>query len=1147
MEKFFSRGFETRFRAGRAFSLAVFVILGSFLLFLNKADAELPTGPFTLVPWTGDHGIVMDQLLEKAYSPYVIFSGCNVRNYIPRGSWLAIEKGVVIKFYQRTDCGGVSMPPQLDVEGVLSVHGTPEEPVIFTSFRDDSVGGDTNQDGSATAPRPGDWGSISISPLNSWVNLHNVIFRYGGSDGATFDIPTPDYRVMLFDNIEISHSAQFGLATGFPITITSSSFHDNQMGAIKADDHLYSSSSRPVDARYSWWGDVSGPSVATNPLGRGQAIAGNVLYDPWIGKATPNMAPLLRFVAADGFDDGVEPNASFLPAARPAFRVEYYDVENQAPGGIKLVTGGVDYLLYALPGQDGDYRNGEIFGFSAATGTFPKGDYAFHFEASDGNSAVRLPAAGELNFTVKNEPVILIPGILGTEMKRGSETLWIDALRIITNIGDEFMDPLMLDGGGQPVDNLVSIGDVLRTALGGGFNYFKGLIDELERAQYQENTDLFVFPYDWRLDNRLTAIQLKQKIDQILAATGAGRVNLVAHSMGGLVAKQYIADNPQSKINKLIFIGTPHLGAVSAAKTLLFGDNLGMQFVLSFLNEREIKKIARNMASIYQLLPSEAYISLTGGYFYDLIQRKILNYAETVNYLIGKGLNAGLLAAAAAFHSSIDSLDLPGAAEVYNIAGCKTATIKNIIRRSGGRPGAEEYYLDLATGDGTVPLYSADRSGQSGITNLYVRKTVHSKMPSLDNIRQLIVQIITGADPVSVLPADVSLNRSGCWLNGRLVSVHSPVDLHAYDAAGNHAGPAGDGSLEINIPGAVYENIADDKFVFLPEDAGQTYTVRLDAAATGTFSLRVASIADDQAVQTAYFSDVPIVPASEGRIVIDQTSNDAVLQFDGEGTGAFAPLNANSVLNAGEAQDSAPPVTAISVQGRPGQNGWYLSETAVVLEANDDNAGVLKTEYSLDGGATWRLYAAPFPVAREGKNVILYKSTDRAGNREEAKQQVVNIDTVIPEAQIVFDLAKRDIAITPANNLESVNVVGRSERVRLSDIPGNTLELWLAKKKALRSRQAEVKKILYNGAALRPIAGNSFSFDWTEDRRGEIVNLTQTLIIKDKRRLRAVYNAPIGMTYITGEDAVGGNVSGFRRGLVFIKVMTKAGRLEYKF
>jgi len=60
------------------------------------------------------------------------------------------------------------------------------------------------------------------------------------------------------------------------------------------------------------------------------------------------------------------------------------------------------------------------------------------------------------------------------------------------------------------------------------------------------------------------AEQLHTRIDEILAATGAERVVLVAHSMGGLVARAYLRRFGAGRVAKLITIGAPHHGSVLA-------------------------------------------------------------------------------------------------------------------------------------------------------------------------------------------------------------------------------------------------------------------------------------------------------------------------------------------------------------------------------------------------------------------------------------------------------------------------------------------------------------------------------------------------------------------------------------------------------
>jgi hypothetical protein len=99
---------------------------------------------------------------------------------IPAGVSLALAPGVIVKslVYQ--------IGPTFIVNGALDAQGTEAEPVVFTSYRDDSYGGDTNNDGASSSPAPGDWSNILIpaGSGNSSV-FRNCAFRFGTYyDGA---------------------------------------------------------------------------------------------------------------------------------------------------------------------------------------------------------------------------------------------------------------------------------------------------------------------------------------------------------------------------------------------------------------------------------------------------------------------------------------------------------------------------------------------------------------------------------------------------------------------------------------------------------------------------------------------------------------------------------------------------------------------------------------------------------------------------------------------------------------------------------------------------------------------------------------------------------------------------------------------------
>ncbi len=94
--------------------------------------------------------------------------------------------------------------------------------------------------------------------------------------------------------------------------------------------------------------------------------------------------------------------------------------------------------------------------------------------------------------------------------------------------------------------------------------------------------------------------------------------------------------------------------------------------------------------------------------------------------------------------------------------------------------------------------------------------------------------------------------------------------------------------------------------------------------------------------------------------------------------------------------DDTAPVTALALTGVAGEDGWFWSDVLVTLTATDNASGVARTEYSFDAGRTWRSYAGPFNVTREGRTTIRYRSVDNMGNVESFLCQEVKIDRIPP-------------------------------------------------------------------------------------------------------------------------------------------------------
>ena len=173
---------------------------------------------------------------------------------IPSDSSLTIEPGVIIKFQLRgTDNAS------LNVNGTLNVSGSSSSPVYFTSMKDDSVGGDTNHDGSATSPVWADWGRVYIAAGGSAVIDHAFI-RYGGYGANMIE----QVGALTLTNSTISYSRNMGIssANGLAIVHYSNIFGNSTYGIYNAN------TSAILDARFNWWGADLGPA----PIGTGNGV-----------------------------------------------------------------------------------------------------------------------------------------------------------------------------------------------------------------------------------------------------------------------------------------------------------------------------------------------------------------------------------------------------------------------------------------------------------------------------------------------------------------------------------------------------------------------------------------------------------------------------------------------------------------------------------------------------------------------------------------------------------------------------------------------------------------------------------------------------------------------------------------------------------
>jgi hypothetical protein len=125
---------------------------------------------------------------------------------VDKSASLTIDPGVVLKTrYWGTGLG-------FDIYGSLIADGTSEKPIVFTSYKDDTYGGDLSHDGSATTPAKSDWEGIKGSS-GSNILLDNVVVSYAGEAQAGYraSIAMNANSNLILTNSKIQHSTNNGL------------------------------------------------------------------------------------------------------------------------------------------------------------------------------------------------------------------------------------------------------------------------------------------------------------------------------------------------------------------------------------------------------------------------------------------------------------------------------------------------------------------------------------------------------------------------------------------------------------------------------------------------------------------------------------------------------------------------------------------------------------------------------------------------------------------------------------------------------------------------------------------------------------------------------------------------------------------------
>ena len=203
-------------------------------------------------------------------------------------------------------------------------------------------------------------------------------------------------------------------------------------------------------------------------------------------------------------------------------------------------------------------------------------------------------------------PVVVIPGLGGSKLWRGSDLLWPNIRHLLSHV-DELALANPLEARGV-LDEVVIIPNLIK------LQQYSLLTDFLvEELGYESGRDLLEFSYDFRQDVRLSARKLAAVLEGWKVAPP---ITIIAHSLGCLLSRYYVERlGGRKKVGRLVLMGGPHSGAPHTFAAMVEGVNL---FPLGVL-DRRLRDVLATWPSTYQLLPDYPCVATSAGTPLDIL------------------------------------------------------------------------------------------------------------------------------------------------------------------------------------------------------------------------------------------------------------------------------------------------------------------------------------------------------------------------------------------------------------------------------------------------------------------------------------------------------------------------------------------------
>lgn len=625
--------------------------------------------------------------------------------------------------------------------------------------------------------------------------------------------------------------------------------------------------------------------------------------------------------------------------------------------------------------------------------------------------------------TSARTPVVLIPGFMGSTIRRKSGTTSYELFPSRPDdLGAEEIHRQLKDNvvaNWIPIrDRNVFAMDVFRSFKGAGDFYGKlidwlispsvgytpyQVTDPLQRTTSgcdtnQQGADLFLFAYDWRNSNAVSAQDLAVFVDCIANIRYQGgpipsdfKVDIVAHSNGGLVARRYILNGNQNRVSRMVTLGTPWLGAPKAIPAMYDGSFAGVNNLIS---KSVLWEIAPFIRGAHELLPSQAYHSNSAtafsqfplgeeGWDFNNDQRITTSnffswgvFRPTMNAYGNAGENTH------SFHNQSPLQDDwrgdNTGVSYYHFVGRVEGTPGLMVTKAYPRVG-NVLHVTSVPGDGTVPEISGLRGAFLGTVVQRIKKfgrANHNDLTSWEQSLQGIYCVIRDNDPNSCIdgiPSDPVQNAFGKVLPEdphyklKVIGSNSIVISDSYGNTTDPLSTTGDAGLR-----TVPVTVTGDNFLHATFPFDQNYYAVVQSS---SFPLTIELTQSDGITITRAIRYVDVtLPVNALSMIELSPAGVTTLSFDSNGDGTYdTTVNPTIIVNGPDAADLEPPTVNV--------NETVLGTTSRMdLEAIDTGTGVQKIMYSLNG-MTFQQYSAPLNLDPNINPTIYVFADDNVLNR----------------------------------------------------------------------------------------------------------------------------------------------------------------------